>query len=130
MTYADTDFFLALMKESDWLQENAMAILEEHRRAIWTSPATLIELLLVAHEFELDAERLLIDVLEIAELRGGDPGTFIMAARYMKSHGARTFDALHAAVCGKNEAIISSDRIFDKIGLKRIDLKGKGVGTS
>ena len=72
MTYANTDFFVALMKKTDWLHDNARVLLKRHRGTIWTSSVTLIELMLVAHEFNLDPERLLIDVLEIAEIRGFD----------------------------------------------------------
>lgn len=126
MTYADTDFFLALMKESDWLHDRARLLLKRHRQDLWTSHATLIELMLVAHEFNLDLQRLLIDVLEIAEVRGSDPAHYLKAARYMKEHGARTFDAIHAAICGKGDMIISSEGVFDKIGLQRIDLRPSG----
>ena len=55
MVYADTDFFLALMKESDWLQEAAKRILEEYSDEIWTSPVTLIELLLLAVTEQIEA---------------------------------------------------------------------------
>ena len=126
MVYADTDFFLALMKKSDWLQEAAKRILEEYRDEIWTSPVTLLELLLLAEEYELDPERLLIDVLEIAKLEGGETGPFISAARYLKEHKTGVFDALHAAFCaagGIDCKIISSDKVFEKLGLERIPLE-------
>ena len=125
MTYADTDFFLALMKESDWLKDSAKRLIEEHKGKLWTSPATLIELLLVAAEFDLDPERLLVDVLELVELKGGDPSVYLKAAYLIKSHGSRVFDSLHAAFCGKDDKIISSDKIFDKLGLDRIDLRSQ-----
>lgn len=123
MTYADTDFFLALMKEMDWLKGSAQRILDAHRGTIWTSPATLIELLLVAAEFNLDPERLLIDVLEIVTIKGGDASVYLQAASLIKAHGSTVFDSVHAAFCGRSEKIISSDKIFDKLGLDRIDLR-------
>ena len=63
MIYADTDFFLALLKDSDWLKQGAQHLAEQYKGKIWTSPPTLIELLLLAAEYHLDPERLLIDAL-------------------------------------------------------------------
>ncbi|WP_456398062.1 PIN domain-containing protein [Palaeococcus sp. (in: euryarchaeotes)] len=54
MIYADTDFFLALLKPDDWLKENARKILEKYRGDITTSDATFIELLLLAERYGLD----------------------------------------------------------------------------
>ncbi len=124
MIYADTDFFVALLKPSDWLKKAAERILNEHPGQIWTSPTTLTELLLLAAEFKLDPERLLVDVLEIAGLRGGDANVFFVAAGFMKEQGVGVFDALHAAHCG-DSVIISSDKMFDRLGLRRIRLEEK-----
>ena len=124
MVYADTDFFLALLKEEDWLQESARKLLHEHKGKIWTSSATLIELLLVADEFNLGPERLVADVLKIAQLKASSPNEFIMAAHNMAKYNVTTFDALHAAFCGNDTEIISSDKVFDRLGLTRIPLEG------
>ena len=121
MIYADTDFFLALMKESDWLKQSAEHLLEKHRGQIWTSPITLIELLLVAAEYTLDTERLLVDVLEIAKLEGGEARHYLMAAGLIKEHKVGVFDALHATFC-EDSKIISSDKVFDRLGLERVRL--------
>ena len=123
MIYADTDFFLALMKESDWLKESAKRLLDEYSGEIWTSPVTLIELLLLAAEFNLNPERLLVDVLEIVALRGGEAAIYLKAAHFMKEHDSRVFDSLHASFCGEGGRIISSDKVFDRLGLDRIDLR-------
>jgi hypothetical protein len=40
----------------------------------------------------------------------------------MKEKGMNVFDALHAVTCGDN-MIISSDSIFDMVGLGRISLE-------
>ena len=124
MIYADADFFLALLKKSDWLKKPAKRLLDRYRGSIWTSPATLIELLLVAAEYQLDPEQLLVDVLQLAELRGGDVGVFLRAAGYVKEQGVNVFDSLHAAWCGPGSKIISSDKVFDRLGLERIALEG------
>ncbi len=121
MIYADTDFFVALLKKSDWLKSGALKLFEKHHGSIWTSPATLIELLLIAAEFDLDPEELLVDVLKIADLRHGEPNVFLVAAGFIKNQGATVFDSVHAAYCGSSK-IISSDRVFDRLGLDRIPL--------
>lgn len=122
MTYADTDFFLALIKETDWLKARARSLLAAYRGHLWTSVVTIVELLLLAREFELDPEVIVLDSAEIAEIRGTDVKILLAAAHFMKEFGLHTFDALHAAFAQGDE-ILSSDRVFDKIGLKRIPLE-------
>jgi len=119
--YADTDFFLAIIKDSDWLKESALKKYSEYRGRIWTSAATLIEIMFFAKKVGLDAEEVVVDALDIAELRGADRSTFLLAAHYVKHKGTNVLDALHAAFCG-NDEIISSDAVFDELGLKRIKL--------
>ena len=121
MVYADSDFFLALLKGSDWLKKKAERLLSQYKGEIWTSGATVTELLLVAEEFNLDPEKLVVDVAEIAEVQGGAE-VFLIGANYMKEEGATVFDSLHAAFCGKDK-IISSDKVFDKLGLERVRLE-------
>ena len=123
MIYADTDFFLALLKEDDWLGKEAKRLLKQHGGEIWTSPAALAELLILADRFSFDPEQLIIDVLNIADLRHGEPRVFHTAASYMKYDRVGPFDPLHAAFCG-NSKIISSDKAFDRLGLERIPLEG------
>jgi predicted nucleic acid-binding protein len=118
MIYADTDFFLALMKPSDWLQENAKRILKEYRGEITTSEITFLELLIVAKKYNLDPLRLTAAVMAITEIDDEVP---LRAAYYMKEHGLNAFDAFHAAKCGG--VIISSDRVYERVGIKRIKLE-------
>ncbi len=122
MTYADTDFFLALIKETDWLKTRASRVLRRYRIFLWTSIVTIIELLLLSERFTLDPERVVMDALEIAPVRDTEPRTLLLAAHYMKENKLHTFDALHAAFA-KDDEIISSDKAFDRIPfLKRIPL--------
>ena len=122
MIYADTDFFLALLKPTDWLKQRATRLLEKYSGQIRTSAATMTELLLLAAEYDLDPERLLVDSLGIAHLDGAEPNAFLLAAHYMKEKNVGVFDSLHAAHCGDSE-MISSDKVFDRLGLKRIPLE-------
>ncbi len=116
--YADTDFFIALLKGSDWLKGGAVRLAEEHAGEITTSEATFIELMLLAKRYGLDHIRLTADVMAIC---GIEDTTFLKAARLISRHGMRVFDAFHAAHCGGT--MISSDRVFDRVGLKRVRLE-------
>ncbi len=129
MIYTDTDFFLALLKESDWLKEPAEWLLRRYAGQICVSPAVLIEVLLLAHRDKVDPERMVEDVLSLATLKGGNPAVFLEAARLMNDHGAGALDSLHAAFCGHGDRLISSDKVFDRLGLKRIPLEQEHSGT-
>jgi len=122
--YAETDFVLALAKEKDWLKKNALRIYEKHREEIWTSTLTLIELLLYSHREKIKPEQLLQAAHFFLKIKGADltEGDLITAADLMDKFNATPFDALHAIQC-RGDTIISSDAIFDKIGLKRIKLE-------
>lgn len=122
MTYADTDFFLALIKTTDWLKSPAKRLFEQHRDRLWTSVVTVIEMLLLSERMQLDPERIVMDVTEIAEVRGADRTKLLLAAHFMQENKLHTFDALHAAFAQGDE-ILSSDRVYDRIGLKRIPLE-------
>jgi predicted nucleic acid-binding protein len=63
------------------------------------------------------------DVLRIAQLRGVDVAVFLQAARYIGEADVRVFDALHAVTCGPERRILSSDKAFDRLGLRRIPLE-------
>ncbi|ASJ08658.1 pilus assembly protein [Thermococcus siculi] len=118
MVYADTDFFLALMKPSDWLKGNAEKILGRYKGNITTSETTFLELLIVAKKYGLDPIRVTAAVMAITGIEDEVP---LRAAYYMKEHGLNAFDAFHAAKCGG--VIISSDRVYEKVGIKRIKLE-------
>lgn len=121
MPYADSDFFLALIKENDWLSEKAERILKHYRNEIWTSNWTLVELLLLSKEFGFDPENIILSIKKLANVED-DIDIIAAAAHLMKERNMKTFDALHAISCGKDK-IISSDSVFDAIGLNRIPLE-------
>lgn len=121
-------FSSMLIAESCWTScskfstNTGLQLYKQYKGQLWTSPATLIELLLLAAEFKMDPQRLLVDVMALAELRGGEPDAFLMAASYMMAEGSHVFDSLHAAFCGTDCQMISSDKVFDRLGLNRIPL--------
>ena len=121
MPYADTDFFLALLKPSDWLRKPAQRLLREHKGNTWTSGWTIVELMLIAKRFNLDLERVVMSVFELTEVRGINRDAALGASHLVMSKGMNVFDSLHAMTCG-DDSIISSDKVFDEIGMKRIIL--------
>lgn len=84
--------------------------------------ATCIELLLLCDRFGLDPERIIAAVAELADIRGIDVRTVLLAASFIKEKQANVFDALHAAsAC--NDTLISSDAVYDRLGIRRIRLE-------
>ena len=116
MTYADTDFFLALLKPTDWLRNNARRILEEEQGIIYTSETTYIELMLLAKRYGLDPVRITIDVMTICNEKNAD----YQAAAELIAQDVGVFDAFHAV--HSNGKIISSDKKYKKLGLEQIAL--------
>jgi len=119
MIYADTDFFIAILKPNDRLKTRAKEIYEKYKNQISTSITTFIELMLLSKRFNLDPIKIAIAVFTITHFENSIP---LKAAKYIKD-GVGVFDAFHAASC--NGKIISSDHIFDKLSIKRIKLDEK-----
>ena len=118
--YADLDFWLALLKDDDWLADRAESILDEHEGDLEVSLATFIELFLIEEQFAFDRERAVTAILELATY-GGDPNVVYQASENI-DEGLHTFDAFHAALSGGS--IISSDRAYDELtGVSRLRLE-------
>jgi len=118
MIYADTDFFLALLKPKDWLKDKAKAILDKYEGQITTSEVTFIELMLLAKRYGLDPVKITTSVMAICNI---DDEKLLKAAIYIRDYGVGVFDAFHAVHCSGK--IISSDSVFDKLGIERIRLE-------
>ena len=117
MVYADTDFFLALLKEKDWLKEKALSVLRENKDNITTSITTYIELMLLSKKFGLDPVNVAVSVMEIT--RSFDER--ILRASILISQGMGVFDAFHAAF--SDGEIISSDHVYEEFGYRRVKLE-------
>jgi hypothetical protein len=118
--YADLDFWLALLKDDDWLGDRAESLLSDHDGTLNVSLATFLELFLIEERFSFDRERAVTAILELAAYEG-DPDVMYQASEYIED-GLNTFDAFHAALSGGS--IISSDQAYDKCsGLTRIQLE-------
>ncbi|MEK6821236.1 MAG: PIN domain-containing protein [archaeon] len=124
--YADDDFLLALLKESDWLKETAVHVYEEQGEKIWTSCFALQEILIIARRENLDPEKAMAQVFELVDVRPVelDLGYCQKAAALMNHYSMTTFDTFHVLACG-GDPIISSDKKYDSVGLKRIKLEEK-----
>lgn len=116
--YADIDFFLALLKGSDWLKASAAKMLEKHKNDIETSETTFVELMLLSHKHRLDPVQVAANILAITK---STDTIYLTAAYYIKENSVSVFDAFHAAHAGTE--IISSDRVYDRLGLKRAKLE-------
>jgi predicted nucleic acid-binding protein len=121
MVYADTDFFVALVKEEDWLQENAEQILEEYQDELETSLPTFIELCLIAEDYNWQLERAVTNILQIAEVDFEEKIVY-QALEYIYQ-GLNVFDAFQAA--SSEGKIISSDKDLDKINIERMKREEK-----
>lgn len=117
--YADTDFWLALLKDEDWLSERATALLDEYQGDLTVSLATYIELFLIEERYGFDRDRAVTAILELADYPG-DEDVIYQASAY-RDEGLNTFDAFHAALAG--DGLISSDQVFDEIGIERVRLE-------
>jgi hypothetical protein len=118
--YADLDFWLALLKDDDWLADRAESLLDEHEADLEVSLATFIELFLVEERFAFDRERAVTAILELAAYEG-DPNVVYQASENI-GEGLNTFDAFHAALSGGS--IISSDGAYDDLGgVERVRLE-------
>ncbi|MDZ7850750.1 MAG: PIN domain-containing protein [Halodesulfurarchaeum sp.] len=123
MIYADTDFFIALVKDDDWLQGQATDLARKHENEIYTSRATLLELLVISDRFDFDRIEALSYALEIAQV-AEDESVLFRAADYMDRHGLTAFDAYHVAYA-TDDPIISSDKRIDRVTAERIPIESK-----
>ncbi len=116
--YADTDFFLALLKGSDWLKDNALKLLDTYKNNIHTSEVTYVELMLLSQKYHLDPVNVVADVMAITKTSNT---VYLRAAHFVKENKVNVFDAFHAAHV--EDSIISSDGVYDKLGIKRVKLE-------
>jgi len=122
--YADLDFFLALLKADDWLKKRAEEIYRKNYKEIWTSAITLQEIMLYAIREGRNPSEYVERLLGLVKVKE----TVITiemclgVTDLINKHKFNFFDAFHAMAC-EGDAIISSDKIYDRIGLERIKLE-------
>src|SRR3989338_2005777 len=125
--YAETDFILALVKESDWLKNNAESIYEKYNDEIWGSQILLQELMLYSYKNKLDTVTIIEETVNLIKIKNISINyEYIIASSHiMSNYKASPFDSMHAVLARQDGVIISSDSVYDKIGLKRIKLEEK-----
>ncbi|MEK6908438.1 MAG: PIN domain-containing protein [Nanoarchaeota archaeon] len=120
--YADTDFFLALMKDFDWLKANAKKIYEFNKDNIFVTSFTIVEIMIVCKRENISIKDTLIQISRISKLESLSWDIFFKACSFIEK-GATIFDSLLMASCNSEDQIIGSDNIYQKFGFNVIDLK-------
>lgn len=120
--YADSDFFLGLIKDSDWLKRKTKEIYEKNKNGIYITPFTVAELMIVCKREEILMKETLIQISRIAKLDSVSWDVFFRACDYIEK-GATIFDSLLMGFCGKENQIISSDNVYKKFGFDVIELR-------
>jgi len=120
--YVETDFLLALAKESDWLQGTAEDALAEHD--VETSPFSYLELLLAGERYEFDHVPLVANLLELVPVGDEDEKQVVLKAVNYYDEGMTPFDAFHAATAEtRGTAVLSSERDYEEIEVERVPLE-------
>ena len=122
--YVETDFLLSLFKKEDWLKKKAENIYNKHKGELWTSTITLLEMLLWARREGYEPAEVIEGVSSLVEIKDINLNYHMLLAvsSLMNEYKLTPFDALHAFIA-KDTTIVSSERKYDKIGLKRIRLE-------
>ena len=120
--FADTDFILALIKDSDWLKENALRLLNLHKGKIKTSISVMFEIALICKRLKISVLEVFANIFELVGVNEETYTACMRAASYMEKYKLNVFDAFHAAYCN-DDKIISSDSAYDRVGIERIKLE-------
>lgn len=125
MVYVETDFLIALAKDSDWLKENAENALQDEDIEVSTSILAYAEFLLLAEKYGIDRVRALSNLLEMVPVVPENHSQAVLkAAKYQEEHGMTTFDALHAGLAETHGArILSSEKDYEALDIERIPLE-------
>lgn len=124
----ETDFLVALVKNDDWLRDDAVDALDRHDD-IHTSILSYAELLVVFYddrvgEYEIDPPRVLSNLLELVPIVPRSHENAVLAAtEFIDEHGLSPFDALHAGLATtRDERVLSTEQDYDEVGVPRIPL--------
>lgn len=120
--FADTDFLLALFKETDWLKEEAELILKKYEGEMTTSISVMLGVAIICKRLNINIENTFVHIFEVIKIEEYDKSICLKASLYIEENGLNVFDAFHAASCN-GDTIISSNSAYDKIGIKRLNLR-------
>ena len=120
--YVETDFLLALAKDSDWLQGAAEDALIEYD--VETSPFSYLELLLARERYEFDYVPLVANLLELVPVRNEEDKQVVLKAVNYYDEGMTSFDAFHAATAETRWMdVLSSEEDYEDIEVERLPLE-------
>jgi predicted nucleic acid-binding protein len=120
--YVETNFLLALAKDTDWLQESAEAALGEHE--VETSAFSYLELVLARECYEFDYVPLVANLLELVPVRDEEEKQVVLKAINYYQEGMTPFDAFHAATAEtRGMGVLSSEKDYDGIEVERVPLE-------
>ncbi|MHC3439908.1 PIN domain-containing protein [Natrialbaceae archaeon A-gly3] len=120
--YVETDFLLALTKDSDWLQQSAEEALDEYD--VETSAFSYLELLLARERYEFDYVPLVANLLELVPVRGEEERQIVLKAVNYYDEGMTAFDAFHAATAETRTLnVLSSEKDYEDIEVERVPLE-------
>ena len=122
--YLDADIFLALFKEEDRFKRVAKKFITNSSHEYITSTMTCLEIWFYLYRNNLQNQ--IVDVLRAitskCKIINHDISTIESAAILSQENKLSPADAIHATIALDYDAIVSTDKSFDKIkGLKRID---------
>ncbi|ELY67319.1 PIN domain-containing protein [Natrinema versiforme] len=120
--YVETDFLLALAKDSDWLQQSAEEALEEYD--VETSAFSYLELLLARERYEFEYIPLVANLLELVPVRDEEERQIVLKAVNYYDEGMTAFDAFHAATAETRTLnVLSSEKEYEDIEVERVPLE-------
>jgi len=120
--YVETDFLLALAKDSDWLQGSAEEALDEYE--VETSPVSYLELLLARERYEFDYVTLVANLLELVPVQDQEEKQIVLKAVNYYDEGMTPFDAFHAGTTEtRGMAVLSSEKDYADIEVARVPLE-------
>ena len=125
--YVETDFLLALVKDSDWLQGSVEEALDEYE--VETSLFSYLELLLARERYEFDYVPLVANLLELVPVQDEEEKQVVLKAVNYYDEGMTSFDAFHAATTetrGMN--VLSSEKDYEDIEVARVPLEPTDEG--
>ena len=125
--YVETDFLLALAKDTDWLQESAEDALDEHE--VETSAFSYLELVLARERYEFDYVPLVANLLELVPVRDEEEKQVVLKAVNYYEEGMTPFDAFHAATAETRRLdVLSSEKDYENIEVSRVPLEPTETG--
>jgi len=120
--YVETDFLLALAKDSDWLRGSAEEALDEYE--VETAPVSYLELLLARERYEFDYVTLVANLLELVPVQDQEEKQIVLKAVNYYDEGMTPFDAFHAATTEtRGMAVLSSEKDYADIEVARVPLE-------